>query len=198
VAVERGPLVPGTTADAHDFTSRDVNLLVEALKALHQPAPDDAPRSVYRGVAQAELESRMDARLARLSLSMATLAMQCEEIWAVASAADESTERLWLHGDLHPRNVVIREGALVGIIDWGDVTSGDVATDLACTWLLIEDPLRRREMLDAYGADQALRSRAMGWAVYIGLALEMSGEEQHVPLGSAAIRRVIDDFSGSL
>jgi len=32
---------------------------------------------------------------------------------------------LWLHGDLHPGNVLVSDGCLSGVIDFGDLTSGD-------------------------------------------------------------------------
>nr|WP_237735136.1 phosphotransferase [Rhodococcus sp. JVH1] len=35
---------------------------------------------------------------------------------------------MWLHGDLHPANVVIRDGMLTGVIDFGKMGAGDPAT----------------------------------------------------------------------
>ena len=43
---------------------------------------------------------------------------------------------LWLHGDLHPSNMLTNEGRLAAIIDFGDITSGDPATDLAVAWMM--------------------------------------------------------------
>ena len=37
---------------------------------------------------------------------------------------------LWLHGDLHPANLLVRDGRIGGVIDFGDLTAGDPATDL--------------------------------------------------------------------
>jgi aminoglycoside phosphotransferase (APT) family kinase protein len=44
---------------------------------------------------------------------------------------------LWLHGDLHPANVVVRDGTLSGVIDFGELCAGDPATDLSAAWLLL-------------------------------------------------------------
>ena len=38
---------------------------------------------------------------------------------------------VWLHGDLHPANVVVSDGTLSGVIDFGELCAGDPATDLA-------------------------------------------------------------------
>jgi aminoglycoside phosphotransferase (APT) family kinase protein len=43
----------------------------------------------------------------------------------------------WIHGDLYSRNVLVKRGIVNGIIDWGDMTSGDPDTDLACLWSLL-------------------------------------------------------------
>jgi aminoglycoside phosphotransferase (APT) family kinase protein len=34
---------------------------------------------------------------------------------------------LWLHGDLHPANLLVSRGRITGVIDFGDITSGDPA-----------------------------------------------------------------------
>ena len=46
---------------------------------------------------------------------------------------------LWLHGDLHPANVLTADGAFCGVIDFGDMCAGDPACDLAACWILLPD-----------------------------------------------------------
>lgn len=66
---------------------------------------------------------------------------------------------VWLHGDLHPANVVVRDGALVGLIDFGEMCGGDPATDLSAAWLLPDGAAGR--FFDAYGdVDGATIARA--------------------------------------
>jgi aminoglycoside phosphotransferase (APT) family kinase protein len=100
-----------------------------------------------------------------------------------------------VHGDLHPRNVVVRNGALAGLIDWGDLNGGDAATDVSCAWMLIADARRRREFLAAYGPGEALVCRARGWAVHLGLAHLESNEPRHTQIGLATLERVLADSS---
>ena len=45
---------------------------------------------------------------------------------------------LWLHGDLHPSNMLTHDGRLSAVIDFGDITSGDPATDLALAWMMFD------------------------------------------------------------
>ncbi|OYW23209.1 MAG: hypothetical protein B7Z55_03760 [Planctomycetales bacterium 12-60-4] len=185
--------IPGGTAETHEFQSGDAALLAETLVALHQPAPDDAPVNPFRGVPLLTRHEVLESRMHLLQDHPAIDESRLKAIWRDACAAPVATVRAWLHGDLHPRNVVIRDGSLAGLIDWGDLNGGDAATDVACAWMLIDAPLRRREFLQAYGASDAVRWRAMGWAVHIGLGLVDSGEPRHVPLGLATLNRVIAD-----
>jgi aminoglycoside phosphotransferase (APT) family kinase protein len=185
--------IPGETAENHQFTSADVSLLAATLVALHQPAPDDAPVSPFRGMPIRTKNEIFVERLHRVAKRQEIDAPRLTEIWHEACEAPDAEERVWLHGDLHPRNLVVRNGALVGLIDWGDLTGGDAACDLACAWLCIESAPLRQQLFSAYRADEALIRRARGWAVHLGLMLIDSGEPRHVPMGQAALDRVLAD-----
>lgn len=185
--------VVGRSAERHRFTSADVALLAETLVALHRPCPDDAPVNRMRGVPLVMRNDVVEERLGRLAGHRGVETARVGAVWRDALAAPPAAERRWMHGDLHPRNVVVRDGALAGLIDWGDLNGGDVATDLACVWTLIDGGAERREMLDGYRASDAVAARALGWAVHLGLALVDSGEPRHVPLGVATLERVVAD-----
>lgn len=108
--------------------------LGEFLTALHQPAPADAPSNPFRQ----SLASRSDAFLERLQ--------RCGEhieraptllVWEAALAAPVwSGPSIWIHGDLHPANLVMNAGRLSAVIDFGDLTAGDPAVDLSIAWML--------------------------------------------------------------
>lgn len=185
--------IPGTTAENHEFTSADISLLSQTLTALHQPAPPDAPMNRFRGVPLREKNEIVEERLNRFGQRQEVDGLRLADVWREALETADAEERVWLHGDLHPRNVVVRDDSLVGLIDWGDLNGGDAATDLACAWMLIEAASLRRELLNAYGAQEPLVSRAKGWAVHIGLALIDSGEPRHVPMGRAVMDRLLAD-----
>jgi hypothetical protein len=54
---------------------------------------------------------------------------------------------LWLHGDLHPANVLTADGTICGVIDFGDLFAGDPACDLAAAWILLPDDTAGRSGL---------------------------------------------------
>lgn len=93
----------------------------------------------------------MSERLGRLSAAGSLPVDDLEGQWTTGMAAPAATDRVWLHGDLHPGNVVVRKGGLVGLIDWGDMTGGDPATDLAAAWTLLRSDAERQAFWGRYG-----------------------------------------------
>ena len=99
----------------------------------------------------------------------------------------------WFHGDLHPLNVLVRHQRIAGVIDWGDVGGGDVATDLAAFWMLFHGRPRRRALATYGSVDEATIARARGWAVSFGTMLLDAGlvddHRQAVAGGKEAFER---------
>jgi aminoglycoside phosphotransferase (APT) family kinase protein len=97
-------------------------------------------------------------------------------VWDRALAASDWTgPPVWLHGDLHPHNLLLApSGGLVAVVDFGDITAGDPATDLATAWLTFDARARRRfraELEERRGVDEATWDRARGWALVIASAV---------------------------
>ena len=49
-------------------------------------------------------------------------------------AGAEAPPGLWVHGDLHPGNLLVRNGTLAGVLDFGSLGVGDPAVDLMAAW----------------------------------------------------------------
>jgi aminoglycoside phosphotransferase (APT) family kinase protein len=157
-----------TSSPTEDLAVR----LGEFLAALHRPAPVDAPANPFR----ASLAARPDTFTGRLQ----RCGRQFEQaralrVWQTALAAPGwSCPAVWLHGDLHPGNLVVRAGQLTAVIDFGDLTAGDPAVDLAVAWMLWPASVRAvfRATVDgsARWTDDAMWQRAQGWAVSLGVA----------------------------
>lgn len=171
--------------------------LARALDALHQPGPFDAPRNPVRGVplrVRAEtVAGRFRALRERGALDAAHLA-RAEQLWRTALDAPEwSRAPVWIHGDLHPGNLVAQDDRLVAIIDFGDVTAGDPAYDLAVAWLAF-DPAGRRTFVDATGDryDDATWVRARGWAAAFAIVLlaQSDDDPDYASLGRGALREL--------
>lgn len=196
------PWLPGTTADRAAPHPEEATTFAAFLAALHSPAPPDAPANSMRGVPLQQRASMVTARLQRLRARTSAITPEVEAAWADALAAPVATDRRWLHGDLHARNVLVQHGRLSGIIDWGDVTAGDVATDLASIWMLFGEAAARRLALAYYnrqcqGMDAARWRRARGWAVLFGVTLLETGlmdHPRHAAMGRAILQRLTVDM----
>jgi aminoglycoside phosphotransferase (APT) family kinase protein len=97
---------------------------------------------------------------------------------------------VWLHGDLHPGNVVVRDGALAAVIDFGDLTRGDPATDVAIAWMLFEPATRARFRTAGGGVDDVTWRRAAGNA--LAHALACLARSADAPLVARMGRRTLD------
>ncbi|MBO3084218.1 aminoglycoside phosphotransferase family protein [Cellulomonas fengjieae] len=144
--------------------------LAEFFLALHRPAPADAPANPFRGVPLDPRAEVLVERVERLGLPDADRILERRRDLAAAPPWDGPP--LWLHGDPHPANLLAHDGRLRAVIDFGDVTSGDPASDLATAWLTFdaEGRARLRERL-AY--DSSTWRRAQAWALHMAVVLQM-------------------------
>lgn len=170
------PLLPGDIA----ARTPPANLAAAAdqlgrfVGALHAPAPTEHPVSLVRGVPLAARDAATRARLERLVGTIDhAAALRC---WEDALAAPPWTDApRWLHGDLHPANVLVCDGRISAVIDFGDITAGDPATDLAVAWMLFpatEHPAFRAgyQASNDRALDEHTWTRARGWAIALSLA----------------------------
>jgi aminoglycoside phosphotransferase (APT) family kinase protein len=71
---------------------------------------------------------------------------------------------VWVHGDLSDGNLLVRDGRLSGVIDWGGLIAGDPAVELIVAWSLF-DAETRGVYRDALGfVDDAMWLRSRAWA----------------------------------
>ncbi len=162
------------------------------LRAMHRPAPLDAPANPVRGIPLPDRDAVTQRWLDAIEAPGAV-----RDRWA--RLRDTSPHRgpaVWLHGDLHPLNILMADQAPSGVIDFGDLTAGDPATDLSVAWLLFDDVAHRTALFEAYGGVGAdLAARARGWALALGIAYVANGADHPVlsELGRRAIARVMAD-----
>jgi aminoglycoside phosphotransferase (APT) family kinase protein len=189
------PWIDGTSGDRVTTIGADAvaEQLGRFLRALHRPAPSDAPRNPYRGVGLAERRDLFEERLRQLDSEIDTASVRTT--WETACSAPQWAHApTWLHGDLHPANVLFSGGAIAAVIDFGDICAGDPATDLAAAWML----LPRSSMAAfarSYGEiDAHLEARAVGWAVLFGLmllAIGLDDKATYEPLGRRTLDRAL-------
>ena len=172
--------------------------LARALDALHVEAPAERPQNPVRGHPLATRTDAVDARLRGLVSSArldAPTAGALRNVWRRGAAAPQwSAAPAWIHGDLHPGNLVARAGRLEAIIDFGDVTAGDPAYDLAIAWLAF-DPSGRSAFIAATDGryDRPAWIRAHAWAAAIAAMLLAHSDDNpdYAALGAESVEEVL-------
>jgi aminoglycoside phosphotransferase (APT) family kinase protein len=210
------PYLPGVpAAQARSFDPAAAAAAVGGfLGALHVPAPADAPANPSRGVPLADRAGTFAANLALLTGHVGQDHADPDHVdrdavlhvWdAVLAAPGYDGPPVWLHGDLHPANVLVDDGQVSGVIDFGDITAGDPAGDLSVAWMLLPPDCHDR-FWSAYQAaggsggrcDDALRARATGWALNLAIVLLAHSEDNPVlrEVGRRTVSTVLEDQRG--
>ncbi|KDN88167.1 phosphotransferase [Kitasatospora cheerisanensis] len=195
--------VDGTPLDLAAITRGEhaAETLAGFLRALHAEAPADAPPATDFGAHPKDCQDGFDHFLR--SAAPADLTEDLRKVWheAVTAPAWDGPP-LWVHGDLHPANVLVADGTLTGIVDFGALFAGDPAWDLAAAWLLLPAGGASR-FFDRYArADEASVRRARGLAAMKSLFLLLMGQagDRNLPggkptwgpAGRAALTRVLE------
>ncbi|MGY4642714.1 aminoglycoside phosphotransferase family protein [Cellulomonas sp. URHB0016] len=163
--------------------------LAEVFVALHRPAPVGAPVNPYRGT-----PVRRDAFVARVEqLALPDSDRMLARFHELASAPAWDGPALWLHGDPHPANLLVSDGRLRAVIDFGDVTSGDPASDLSTAWLTF-DTDGRSAFRDRLRPDEHTWRRAQAWALHMAVVLQMYPVDHPtlVEIGRHGVAQVLD------
>lgn len=148
--LEGTPPSEATTQLAHDVAA--------FLDGLQRADTVGAPRGTHRGGPLALRDHDTRRCLERLADPRA------DAVWEAALAAPAwDREPVWLHGDILEGNLLVRDGRLTAVIDWGTARVGDPAFDYAVAWSLLA-PVRAA-FRAATGVDDATWLRARGLAL---------------------------------
>lgn len=173
--------VAGEPADRAPATrgAEAADTLAAFLAALHRPTPDDAPAGRHRRGGPLADTGEGFARLLKETADRGLISDPdaVREAWDDALAAPDWTgPALWLHGDLHPANLLTTDGNFCGVVDFGDMCAGDPACDLAACWMLLPDEAIGRFHQSYSSADAAALHRARGWALIKALVCLLIGD----------------------
>jgi len=151
-----------------DQAALDLAGFVRALQSLHgSEGPRAGAHNNYRGVALAKLDSVV--RLSIDELGSRIDGPVISELWhsALNEPAWEQAP-VWLHGDIHPGNILAKQGRISAVIDFGLMGVGDPACDLQVAWNLL-GPDSRQLFRQQLNVDDSTWARGRGWALYMAL-----------------------------
>ncbi|MCC2335797.1 phosphotransferase [Cellulomonas wangsupingiae] len=149
-----------------------------ALAAVHElptSVVENAGLPVYDAAGYRERRQAEVDEAARTGLVPASLLRRWEEL--LEDVAMWRFRPTVVHGDLSSTHVLVSDGAVTGVLDWGSAMVADPADDLS--WLLVAAPqdavdsileaylLRRTELTDPHLADRALLAGELALARWL-------------------------------
>lgn len=140
------------------------------LAALHRiEAHNGAPageHNFHRGGRLSVYDAETRAAIATLADRIDTAA--ATSLWDRALASHWANSPVWVHGDIAWGNLLVADGALCAVIDFGSSAVGDPACDLVIAWTFLAGSSREAFRL-AIDLDHDTWSRARGWALWKAL-----------------------------
>jgi aminoglycoside phosphotransferase (APT) family kinase protein len=113
-----------------------------------------------------------------------------KRVWADAIAGSWEGEPVWFHGDVAAGNLLVRDGRLAAVLDFGSSGVGDPACDTVIAWTFLSGSSRDRFRAEL-DVDPGTWSRGRGWALWKAL-ISLAGHLERNEPEAAAARRVID------
>jgi aminoglycoside phosphotransferase (APT) family kinase protein len=139
-----------------------------------------------------------DREMRRRFMSMSDIADLAEIVaaWERGLAVEAwAGAPVWVHGDLKDSNLLFRNGALSGVLDWGLAGVGDPASDLCAGWSLFEGRARAA-FRAAVAVDDATWARGRAWALVegvLGLSYYRGRSDELAQAGRRLIDQVLAD-----
>jgi aminoglycoside phosphotransferase (APT) family kinase protein len=168
---------PAGTAAVHDTArfATDLAGFLVALRAVDaEGGPGPGPHNFHRGGPLTHYEDETLAALA--ALGGAIDGRRTRRIWDEAVAATGQGPPVWFHGDVAVNNLLVRDGRLAAVIDFGTSGVGDPACDVVIAWTYLDAP-GRAAFRAALGTDDATWARGRGWALWKALITIAGGGE---------------------
>jgi len=159
--IEGEPWSPDGIRDMKEAAT-DLARFISAMQRI-----DPAGGKVPRGAQALALRSRdhwvrMTAESARDMIDADALIAAWDE---ALDLPDFDEAPLWVHSDLLPGNVLVKEGRMTAVIDFGGAHVGDPAVDISAAWKLLKGAESRAAFRAALDVDDATWARARGWAM---------------------------------
>ncbi len=154
--------------------------------------PAAGPHNFYRGGPLSTYAA--ETRRATATLADRIPLERVAAVWDAAMTAAWPGPPVWVHGDVAAGNLLVRDGRLAAVIDFGSSGVGDPACDTAISWTLLAGSSRER-FRDALGLDRATWARGRGWVLWKAL-ITIAGSAEDSALAAGAwhdLHEVLDD-----
>ncbi len=124
------------------------------------------PHNFYRGDSTKVYDTQTREALTQLEGVIDTHA--ATDLWNKAISSEWHKKPVWIHGDLSAGNILIDNGRLAAVIDFGGMGIGDPACDLVIAWTFLHGE-SREVFKSLVPLDPDTWTRARGWALWKAL-----------------------------
>jgi aminoglycoside phosphotransferase (APT) family kinase protein len=179
-----------TIADLTEFAISLATFLVALRRVDPTGGPEPGLHNWFRGgplqVYDLQTRRAIEALNGRVPGDLVT------EIWQLALQSSWECRPVWFHGDIAPGNLLVRDGALAAVIDFGTCGVGDPACDVVIAWTVLTRASREafRARLDI---DPGTWARGRGWALWKALVIYAGALHSNHAVAVEA-KRVIDEI----
>lgn len=157
--------------------AKDLAEVVKVLGTVDVPekAVDDPGLRWYRGEPLATMDAltRKNIERCRALGDFEFDLDAAERVWDAAMrlpGVNEPGRPRWYHGDLAAENLLVRDGSLAAVLDFGGLSVGDPAVDLVVAWEVL-DPAAREVFRRRVGVDEVTWLRGRAWALSIAVMI---------------------------
>ena len=159
-------------------------------------APLAGPDNFFRGGDLGVYDQQARQCLRQLNGIVDTVRLT--EVWHAALASRWQAAPVWVHGDIAWGNLLVRDGKLHAVIDFGSSAVGDPACDLVINWTLFDAGARSR-FRAAYDIDHQTWQRARGWCIWKAMLIIADNLQDAavVERERAVLKQVMDDLDES-
>ncbi|SCK46926.1 aminoglycoside phosphotransferase family protein [Streptomyces sp. WMMB 322] len=163
---------PERIGDLAEFAT-DLAGFLTALQAVDTAGgPLAGEHSFYRGSPLTTYDAETRRAIEALAGRGHIPAARATAVWETALNASWDGPPVWFHGDVAHGNLLVADGRLSAVIDFGCSGVGDPSCDLTIAWTLLSGESREafREAMSAGGhVDAATWARGRGWALWKAL-----------------------------
>ena len=183
------PATLAPIADLPQFATTLAHFLTALQRIDPTGGPPPGPHNFYRGGPLMVYDGETRNAIAALDGQIDTAAVTA--VWEAALNATWHGPPVWVHGDVAAGNLLVTEGRLSAVIDFGTSGVGDPACDVVIAWTFLSGASR-----EAFRAglplDDATWARGRGWALWKAL-ITLAADIHTNPLKAREARRVVDE-----
>lgn len=183
----------GAISDLTAFAEELADFLVALRRIDASDGPLAGAHNFHRGgslaVYDGETRQALNDLADELDVSLLT------KIWERALGSSWREKPVWVHGDIAEGNLLVRDGRLSAVIDFGSSGVGDPSSDLVIAWTLFDEPARNA-FRARVGLDRQTWERARGWCLWkalITIAEHRHGDREKADTHRRWIDRIVAD-----